>query len=357
MLGRQASQLFQSGKIPLNDAVAQVVANHPELQNEHVNRIVEFANTVTFQEMFQNSEDKNVHFDVADPGVVMRDIKDGGTPAFDGKGLNDYNKLPQQGQDGGVEQAFDSQFMNSGGEKNAGLSNLGEYAHKAGKNAKLMAGVAAGGAAAYAGARGAKRLIDGKQKTASEIREELSTDHEKHANPVDDAFDAYQRLTATREKLAGSYESMNTILNGTRQSFYDEVKSQVLDPDGAGLGGVLSVLEKVAEEDMLKLLMTPVVEKLIQEGVSGETLNESLIKTAGVIVNTEHPLIKMADAIVQVASEMVTCSDAIDTVDQMLEDVGVVFKTAGNAITNGVRDAVGHKGNLPAGIRQRFPRT
>lgn len=355
MLARQASQLFQSQGVPLNDAVTQVVANHPELGNEHVQRIIEFANTATFQDMFQNSEDKNVHFDVADPGVVLRDIKDGGSPAHSGKGLDDYNKLPQQGQNSDLEGAFDAQFL-GGAEKNANLKNLGEFAHKAKKMGKQMAAVGAAGAAAYTGARGAKRVIDGKQKTASEIREELAVDHELHANPIEDAFDAHQRLKATREKLAESYESMNGLLQQAKQDFYNEVKVQVLDPDGAGLGGVLSVLEKVAEEDMVQVLMTPMVEQLMRDGISGPELNKSLTKTAGVVVNMQHPIIAQADAIVKIASEMVTCNKAIDEVDDMLEATGSVFKQAGD-LTSGVRDAVAHKGALPAGIRQRFPRS
>ena len=359
MLGRQASQMFQGQGVPLNQAIAQVTANHPELGNEHIKRIVEFANTVTFQEMFQNSEDKNIHFDVADPGVVLRDLKDGGSPAHSGKPLNsgnDYQVSPQNlnTADPAMNQAFDAQFL--GNEKNANLKNLGEYAHKAKKLGKQLGVAATVGAAAgggvYAGYRGAKRLIDGpkqKVKTASEIREELSTDHERHANPIEDIYDTHVRLQATRNKLAEAHESMHGVLAQAREDFYNEVKTQVLDPDGAGLGGVISVLEKVAEEDIVEALMTPVTQRLVQEGVRADELNRSLTKIAGVVVNMEHPLIAHADALVKVAGEIVRCSKSIDETDAMLE------KTAG-ALTNGVRDAVDHKGNLPAGIRQRFPR-
>lgn len=355
MLARQASQMFQGQGIPLNDAIKQVTANHPELGNEHINRIVEFANTVTFQQMFQGSEDKNVHFDVADPGVILRDLKDGGSPAHDGKTLNsEYGQQPQQAPNSALDQAFDAQFL--GGEKNANLKNLGQFAHKAKKTGKQMAGIAAAGASAYAGARGAKRLIDGKTKTASEIREEIAVNHELHANPVDDAFDTYTRLTATREKLAESHETMHSLLKQAQAEFYAEVKSQVLDPDGAGLGGVLAVLEKVAEEDMVEALMTPVTQQLVRDGIRSDELNRSLTKTAGVVVNMEHPIIVQADAIVKIAGEIVRCSKAIDDTDEMITKVAAVFKQAGS-LTSGVRDAVDHKGLLPAGIRQRFPRS
>lgn len=354
MLARQASQMFQGQGIPLNQAIAQVAANHPELGNEHINRIVEFANTVTFQEMFQSSADKNIHFDVADPGVVMRDLKDGGSPSHDGKTMgNEYMAPPQNTADTAMNQAFDAQFL--GQEKNANLKNLGQFAHKAKKTGKQVGGIAVAGAAAYTGARGAKRVIDGKEKTAWEIREEIAVDHERHANPIEDAFDAKIRLRATREKLAQSYEHMDGLLKAAQADFYAEVKSQVLDPDGAGLGGVIAVLEKVAEPDFVEALLTPVAEQLVQEGIRADDLNRSLVKVAGVVVNMEHPIISQADAIVKVAGEMVRCSQAIDDTDKMLTDLEAVFKQAG-ALTNGVRDAVDHKGLLPAGIRQRFPR-
>ncbi len=354
MLGRQASQMFQGQGIPLNQAIKQVTANHPELGNEHIKRIVEFANTVTFQEMFQNSEDKNIHFEVADPGSVLRDLKDGGSPAHDGKTLGPAGLGSSQGVDPAMNQAFDAQFL--GQEKNANLKNLGEWAHKAKKTGKQMAGIAAAGASAYAGARGAKRIIDGKTKTASEIREELATDHELHANPIEDLYDTRVRLQATREKLAESHESLNGLLSQAKNDFYNEVKAQVLDPDGAGLGGVISVLEKVAEADIVEALMTSVTERLVNEGVRGDHLNRSLTKTAGVVVNMEHPIIVHADALVKVASEMITCSKAIDETDEHLAQIDGVLKQAGS-LTSSVRDAVDHKGLLPAGIRQRFPRS
>lgn len=357
MLGRQASQLFQGKGIPLNQAITQVTANHPELGNEHIKRIVEFANQVTFQEMFANSEDKNIHFEVADPGVVLRDLKDGGSPAHSGKPLNsghDFMASPQT-SDPALNQAFDAQFL--GQEKNA--ADLQAIKHTAKKNGKMMLGAAALAGSAYAGYRGAKRLIDGKkgkEKTAAEIREELAVDHDLHANPIEDVYDTHVRLQATRNKLAESHETMHGILKQAQEDFYQEVKSQVLDPDGAGLGGVIAVLEKVAEEDIVEALMVPVTQRLVQDGVRADELNSSLTKTAGVVVNMEHPLIAHADAIVKVAGEIIRCSAAIDETDKMLEQTGSTIKQAG-ALTNGIRDAVGHKGQLPAGIRQRFPRT
>ncbi len=306
MLGRQASQMFQSQGVPLNRAIQQVLANHPELGNEHIKRIVEFANTVTFQEMFQASQDKNIHFEVADPGVVLRDLKDGGSPGHDGKTLLDYKTPPGQQQNNDLDAALTQQFT-------------------------------------------------GQASGEQELAKVASVNHELHANPVEDAYDTQVRLQATREKLASSYETMQGLLNDAREDLYQEVKKQVLDPDGAGLGGVVSALEKVAEADMLEVILPPITQRLIDEGCRVSSLETSMRKMAGQVPNLNHPLFVAMDALFKVAGEMVTCGKAIDDIDEMIADGNNVFKLAG-ALTTGVKKAVGHQGRVPAGIRQRFPK-
>jgi hypothetical protein len=315
MLGRQASQLFQSQGVPLNQALSQVLSNHPELGNEHVKRIIEFANTVTFQEMFQNSEDKNVHFDVADPGVVLRDLKDGGSSSHSGRPLNaDYQRPPQQSQQSGSNSDVDAALM----QQFTGSSTPINEATKVASIADL--------------------------------------DHEKHANPLEDAYDAMIRLQATREKLAESHERMHSMLGDAQEDFYKQVKQQVTDSDGSGLGGVLGALEKVASPELLETMMVPIAERLVKEGYDQQHLTKSLRKTAGVAPNLEHPLFSSFDAILKLACEIVTCDQAISDVDKMLEDIKVPFKKIAGALTTGVKKVVGHQGHVPAGIRQRFPK-
>lgn len=312
MLGRQASQMFQSQGVPLNQAVSQVLANHPELSNEHIKRIVEFANTVTFQEMFTNSADKNVHFDVADPGVILRDLKDGGSPAHDGKTLAnaDYRQTPSSGPNGEVESALTQQF-------------LGQHTPN----------------------------VDGQMKVAS-----AHVDHEMHANPVDDAWDTRTRLLASREKLVESYESMDLMRKQAHEDLFNQIKLQVMDPDGAGLGGVLSVLEKVAEQEILEVLLPPMIERLKDQGFQSDYLNRSLEKRAGAVVNLEHPIIVALDAMLKLASEQVTCGRAIADIDKHITDVEAVFKKQAGALTTSVKKAINPSGHVPSGIRQRFPR-
>jgi hypothetical protein len=307
MLGRQASQLFQQRGIPLNQAVVQVVANHPELGNEHLKRIIEFANTVTFQEMFQNSEDKNVHFDVADPGVVLRDVSDGGTPMHSGKTLersmSDYATTPsfQQGANE-TDQLLGQQF--------------------------------------------------GAQDTAKLAFE---VNHEYHSNPIEDVHDLKLKAEATRDTLVEAYERADIMMKSARAQFYTLVKTEVLDPDGAGLGGVLGALEKIASSEELWALMEPVIGKLKADGISDEVLHGSLKKTAGQQANIEHPLFANVSAMLKIAKDMSELELAIADTNQSLEDATQFLKKAG-ALATGIKNAVDIKGKVPSGLRQRFPR-
>lgn len=312
MLGRQASQMFQSQGVPLNDAVSKILSSHPELGNEHVKRIVEFANTVTFQQMFQNSTDKNVHFDVADPGVILRDLKDGGSPGHEGKplapGSGDYKLAPGKQDTTDLERMLSEQFN----------PNIDPSADMG--------------------------------KTAS-----LRTDHELHANPVEDVYDAHVQLRATREKLASSYETLTGMMVDSREALYHQVKQEVLDPDGAGLGGVISVMEKIADREIANTLMQDITERLIEEGVQTPVLEQSLRKLAGVVPNLEHPLFGVVNGLLKTAEELVNCGLAIDDVDASLVETSAFLKKAGS-LTTGIKQTIAHKGHVPAGIRQRFPR-
>ncbi len=309
MLGRQASQLFRSQGVPLNQAISQVLANHPELGNEHIKRIVEFANTVTFQEMFQGSEDKNVHFDVADPGVVMRDLKDGGSSAHSGKTLTDYQRPPQSNnQSSELDAALMQQFTGSGTPNNEAT------------------------------------------KVAS------SLNHDRHANPLEDVFDTKIRLEATHEKLAESFERMDILLKEAEEDFYQQVKLQVGDSDGSGLGGVIGALEKLASQDLVEAIMTPVATRLVKEGYDQQYLIRSLTKIAGVVPNLEHPLFAAFDAIIKLADEMVVCNQALLDTDKMINDINAPFKKLAGDLTTGVKKALIPKGRVPDGVRQRFSR-
>ena len=296
LLGRKASQMFQQSGVHLNQAIQQLVAQHPELGNEHIKRVVEFANNVTFQEQFQNGADKNVHFDVADPGVILRDLKDGGSPAHDGHGVNqDYLSAPKQSDDAAF---LDSQIWPT----------------------------------------------SGTDKVAST---EVS---------YDDLFDAQLNLQGTLQKLAEGRDLASYALDDAKDRLFESVRQEVVNADGAGLGGVMGALTKVASEDLVASVLPGVVERLREEGVSASRLQSSMEKRAGVMVNHGHPMIVAFKDIIKVAHELVVLDDAIRSTERELDQTKAEMKKLAGPVTSGVRDALNPSGKLPAAIRQRFPR-
>lgn len=296
MLGRKASQMFRQQGIPLNQAVAQLVSQHPELGNEHVKRVVEFANTVTFQELFQSSDDKNVHFDVADPGVVLRDIKDGGSPAHDGKtlsgGMGDYAAPANAWKDGieGGDQmlanAFDPAQDNPSGDESHGLQKMAGI-----QDANLQHG---------------------------------------YSNPIEDVYDTHLRLEGARSELVRANEHFDLMLKEAHADLYRVIKAEVTSPDGAGLGGVTRVLEKIATDRCMALnILRPMIEKLATEGLSKDMLAKSIEKRAGVVVNLQHPLVKVWGGLVKIANEKARTELALSELDGHLAQTVAFLKSAG----------------------------
>lgn len=310
MIGHKASQRYQQDGVPLNQAIKDLVAQHPELGNEHIRRVVEFANNVTFQEQFQNGDDKNVHFEVADPGVILRDLKDGGSSGYEGKlnaGGNDYASGPKQS--GMQDSQLDDQL--------AGLFNI-----DGGGNVKTAS----------------EEIIDG------------------HANPVDNLFDEQVRLQSTLDELEGSRDQAFQNLRSVQEDLYKVVRQEVVNPDGAGLGGVVGALHSLNKPDIVETILPEIVSRMAEEGYPRDALHRSLEKRAGISVNPNHPIITSFNESVKVAQELVVLDTAIDDVSKQLEKVSSDIRKIAGPLTSKVRDVVTVGGNLPAGLRQRFPR-
>lgn len=104
-LGKEASDLFIKHSMPLNDAVVKVASAHSDLTKEHVQRIIENANLVTFEEMFRDGPSKHVTFDLAEPEVIHAKIAgDSG----DGP-LGAYLTEPSSDDDDDSVDGFDAQ--------------------------------------------------------------------------------------------------------------------------------------------------------------------------------------------------------------------------------------------------------
>tara|TARA_B100000214_G_C23972174_1_gene630758 strand:+ start:1655 stop:2416 length:762 start_codon:yes stop_codon:yes gene_type:complete len=73
-LGKQASDSYIQHGIPLTESIVKLASSRPDLTKEHVQRVVENANLLTFEELFKSSSDKHVTFDLADPDEIRSQI-------------------------------------------------------------------------------------------------------------------------------------------------------------------------------------------------------------------------------------------------------------------------------------------
>lgn len=73
-LGKQASNMFIEQGVPLNDAIIKIASTRPDMTKEHVQRVIENANLITFEDMFKSSSDKHVTFSLAEPEVIHEEL-------------------------------------------------------------------------------------------------------------------------------------------------------------------------------------------------------------------------------------------------------------------------------------------
>lgn len=94
-LGKEASSMFLCAGVPLNDAVVKLAERHPSISPHQVKRVVEFANTETFQKLFEKqADDKNIEFDLADPGVILRNLNLGASGGISCPTPSEYSSEP-----------------------------------------------------------------------------------------------------------------------------------------------------------------------------------------------------------------------------------------------------------------------
>lgn len=82
-LGKDASDLYLRHGVPLTDAIVKVASGRGDLSKDHVQRIIENANLLTFEEMFKTGPSKHVTFDLAEPEAVHAKMSGGDAPDGD----------------------------------------------------------------------------------------------------------------------------------------------------------------------------------------------------------------------------------------------------------------------------------
>lgn len=289
-LGKQAATRFLEDGTSLNESIAKLASEHAQLENEHVKRIVEFANNETFQHLFEKSADKNVHFPLADPGVVIRDLKDGGSPKHDGKVLNPDSMDKQAHVVTGA-----ASFGDSSDYREVPLTD----------NSYRFADLES----AFSDLSGAGGSSEPMAKTAGVRTEYIQSGG--HANPIDDVYDQHLRLQAMETKLAEAYETCDLLLQDAKEDFYKLAKREILTYDGADMTQVIQAVKIAAPSDSMAFsILRPVTERLTKEGA---LTTRDLEKRASQqrILNHAHPLVASVSAIVKTAQEKVNAAAAL----------------------------------------------
>jgi hypothetical protein len=287
LLGTNAATAFLENGTPLSDAVKQQIASHQGLNNEHVKRVVEFANNRAFREMFERSQDKNIHFPVADPGDVIRSLRDGSAPAHAGQtmgGTFDYKQSPAGQQEHNAfadpESALQSLFTRND----------------------------------HSGARGQGDAIE---KVAS-----LGG----HANPIDDVYDQHVKLRAMQDHLRGTHEQLDLLVKEAGEHLYQEVKREVLSEGGLGMPGAVSLLQKLGHDPSLIQAALGAVAHSLQtrDGIAPEqqATQQHQVKTASLrLPNAQHPIHTAFCGLVKVAQDKVAAEEALADVTLGLKRV------------------------------------
>lgn len=297
-LGKKAAAQFLQNGDSLNESIVKLAAEYSNFNNEHVKRIAEFANNAVFQGLHSRNEDKNVHFPVADPGAIIQDLKDGGSPAHYGKTLN--SGLPPQNKrsDVPVSNNLDYQLPPQN------IPNTDGFADQASGMAELDRRNQTSG------------IMGSGEQIAKEASSKWTSMH--HANPIEDVFDNHLRLRAVKEKLAGTHENFDMALQSAKEDFYQEVKQFVLEPDSPGLMTVVNAVKLASPNDSFAFqVLRPVSERLVKEGALRP---DNLKKTASQkIVNMRHPIMIAYAGIMKMAEEKVRSREAIREIEKSLE--------------------------------------
>lgn len=303
-LGKKAAAQYLQNGDSLNESIVKLASEYPNLNNEHVKRIAEFANNAVFQGLHSRNEDKNVHFPVANPGTIIQDLRDGGSPAHDGRTLNSglpVNKRSSVPSIGNMDYQLPPR----------NIANTDGFADQASGMAELDR----------------RNQTSGVMGTGEPIAKEASVSwsSNNHSNPVEDVFDSHLRLRAAKEKLAEAHENFDLALKSAKEDFYQEVKQFVMDPDSPGLMTVVNAVKLASPNDSFAFqVLRTVSERLVKEGAIKTT---NLHKTASQkIVNMRHPLMVAYAGIMKMAEEKVRSKEALREIDKSLEKTAAFLR-------------------------------
>jgi hypothetical protein len=281
-MGKQAANLFLSEGVSLNEGIAKLAGAHPDINQEQIKRICEFANTDVYlakhdKNKTAGAESSYPQFQLADPARIIQDMSDGAHPKTVTETDRDYGKQPLKKEK--VSSAKSDEL-------------LGEMF----------------------GMKEAKARADLDFSSATAIKE------------VTDAKDA---LIGLRDSLAGTGEQFDLSFKTAAADYYDTVKRHLLD--GGGFEEVMAAARSSgASSEKIAEMMAPVVTRLLKEKVSTADILKAgmrnLEKVAHRVVNPEHPLVMVFQEVVALDHEIEKVASGLEQVEGELKKVNGFIK-------------------------------
>ena len=270
LMGKKAAVMYSDGKHSLSEAVVATV-KEACLSPEQVKRVCEFANTNAYLAEFEKAgEMRNVTFTggPADPGYVLKDLNDGGNPALNNIGNDDY-------------QAPALSY------KTASADGMSKIAEAFGFSAENV-------------------------KTASAVSR--TRDHASHIDPADDVNDLRLGLERAKEDASSKLASARIFCDGLAKDLCSTVTQAV--ETGTQLGDIARAWSGYTEDARLyKEAMMKVSNHLRARGHRDLKM---MAKMAGVIPNPAHPVITSYVAFTKAAHACRVLDTSIKILDEQL---------------------------------------
>lgn len=265
MLGKRASALFVEGGVPLTDAVVNVLREERGLNQEHVQRVTEFANNYAFESMFQKEagDHRVVNFQhgPADTSDVLKEIRTSGGPVEKVASKAQFRRSDRfvPGMDG-IRDAFKSRM-----EKEAAAAPV-DYPYE---------------------------------------------------NPYQELLSLRDTVQRARDEMLSKLAALNVAYEDSFERLYKEARQVVLS--GHSPAAVARTFAELAPSP----LFTKLALKRIGQRMEGEDIPAPPLQkvAGGGPVNREHPLCKTFDSFVKIAHEYFTIVAAAEDLSREYETV------------------------------------
>ncbi len=281
-LGKEAANMFLNESVSLNEGIAKLAGAYPDINQEQVKRICEFANTDVYLAKHDKSktagdDSSYPQFELADPARVIQDLSDGARPTTVTRTDVDY-----------------------------GLQPLKKEKMSASKSDLLL-----------------EEMFG--MKEAKE-REDLDFTRDSAIHQLTDAKDS---LIGLRDSLSHTGENFDLSFKEASADFYDTVKRHLLG--GEGFEDVMNAAKSSgASNEKITEMMVPVVARLLKEKVSSAEILKvgvkNLEKVAHRVLNYEHPLVKSFMEMISLDQEIEKVASGLGSVEAELKKVNSVIK-------------------------------